>query len=218
MGLAIATRQMAWFFVPFYLVLVARHFGWREAIRRSSLIALAFLALNGPFIVQSPGSYVSGVMGPMTDPMFPLGVGVIALFVSNVLPMLPKMAFTLAEVGAWAGSVVGYAWGRFLTPAGGIVLAAIPLFFAWRSLITYFYLVPLLALAVTMAERRASPLIPGRRRSRPCQSFGLADSGAAGRGRHRQEGVPLAGRQPPPPAWRTAPQAVKLLSRRVPQV
>jgi hypothetical protein len=157
MGLAVATRQMAWFFVPFYLVMVTRQFGLREALRRSSLIALAFLTLNAPFLVQSPGSYVSSVMGPMTDPMFPLGVGVIALFVSSVVPMLPKMAFTLAELGAWAGSVTAYARFRFLTPASGVVLAALPLLFAWRSLITYFYLVPLLALAVAMAESRSRP-------------------------------------------------------------
>ena len=157
MGLAAATRQMAWFFVPFYLVMVTRRFGLREAIRRSSLIGLVFLTLNAPFIVQSPGSYISSIMGPVTDPMFPLGVGVIALFVSNVVPMLPKMAFTLAELGAWAGSFAAYARFRFLTPASGVVLAALPLFFAWRSLITYFYLVPLLALAVVMVESPSRP-------------------------------------------------------------
>jgi hypothetical protein len=157
MGLAVATRQMAWFFVPFYLIVVTREFGLREAVRRTSLIALTFLALNAPFIVQSPASYVSSVMGPMTDPMFPLGVGIIALFVSNVVPMLPKLAFTLAELAAWTGSVFAFARFRLLTPASGVMLAGLPLFFAWRSLITYFYLVPLLALAVTMAESTSRP-------------------------------------------------------------
>jgi hypothetical protein len=40
----------------------------------------------------------------MTDPMFPLGVGIIALFVSNVLPMLPKVVFSLLEAAAWIGA------------------------------------------------------------------------------------------------------------------
>jgi uncharacterized membrane protein len=151
MGLAIAVKQIAWFFLPFYLVLVARHFGWREATRRGSIMALLFLLLNGPFILQSPSAYVASVSGPMADPMFPLGIGIMALFASNLLPMLPKLAFTVAEFASWAGGACAFLGTRYLTPATGVVLAALPLFFAWRSLVNYFYLVPLLALAVVLA-------------------------------------------------------------------
>lgn len=153
MGLAVGTKQLAWFFVPFYLIMIARHFGWREAMRRAGIVAAVFFALNAPFILQSPNAYVSSIAGPMSDPMFPLGMGIIALFVSNVLPMLPKAAFTLAEFGVWTGSALAFLRTRYLTSASGIVLAALPLFFAWRSLVNYFYLVPLLALAAVLAAR-----------------------------------------------------------------
>jgi len=151
MGLAIGTKQLAWFFVPFYLILVIRRYGWREGLRRSGLLALVFLVMNGPFIAQTPDGYLSSVSAPMADPMFPLGIGAIALFVSGTLPMLPKLAFTVTELAVWVGSMLAVVRTRYLTAASGVVLAALPLFFAWRSLVNYFYLVPLLALAVALA-------------------------------------------------------------------
>ena len=157
LGIAVAIKQLAWFFLPFYVVLMIRRFGWREALRRSGLVVLVFLATNGPFIAQSPGAYLASVSGPMSDPLFPLGIGVIALFVSNVLPMIPKVAFSLAEIVCWVTGAGLFARWRALTPASAVILAALPLFVAWRSLVNYFYLVPLLALAVALADRRPRP-------------------------------------------------------------
>ena len=154
MGLALGTKQLAWFFLPFYLALVVRHFGWRQAARRSVIMGALFLLLNGPFIALSPASYFSSIAAPMTDPLFPLGIGIVALFVGNVLPMMPKLAFTIAEVGAWAAAVVASVRVRLLVPASAAALACLPLFFAWRSLINYFYLAPLLTLAIVLADDR----------------------------------------------------------------
>jgi uncharacterized membrane protein len=154
MGLSASTKQLAWFFMPFYLLLVWRRLGAREAARRSAIMAAVFLVTNGPFIVQSPSGYLASVSGPMSDPMFPLGIGVIALFVSGLLPMAPKIAFTVVEAASWLLSVGSFLRSRYLTPASGVVLGALPLFFAWRSLVNYFYLVPLLALAAVLADAR----------------------------------------------------------------
>lgn len=151
MGLAIATKQLAWFFLPFYVLLILRRYGWQEACRRCALMGAVFLALNLPFIIQSPRGYVTSISAPMTDPMFPLGIGAIALFVGNLLPLLPKVAFTIAELGAWAGGVALSIRVRALAPAAVAVFAVFPLFFAWRSLVNYFYLVPLLTLAIVLA-------------------------------------------------------------------
>lgn len=152
MGLAVGTKQLAWFFLPFYFILIIRQYGWREGLRRSAIITAVFLLLNGPFILWSPISYVTSLAGPMSDPMFPLGVGIIALFVSNLLPLLPKVAFTVMEAVTWFSGVAA-SWNfRRLPAATGLVLGALPLFFAWRSLVNYFYLVPLLALAVILAD------------------------------------------------------------------
>ena len=151
MGLAIATKQLAWFFVPFYVILVIRRFGYREALKRAGIMTGVYVLLNGWFIVKSPGAYMSSIMGPMWDPMFPMGIGVISLFVSGLLPMLPKVAFGVTEVLAWGGGAYAFWRSRLLAPASVAALAALPLFFAWRSLVNYFYLVPLLALAITLA-------------------------------------------------------------------
>jgi uncharacterized membrane protein len=152
MGLAVATKQLAWFFLPFYLLLIVREYGWREGLRRSGFMAAVFLVLNLPFILQSPGAYIASIAAPMSDPMFPLGIGVVALFVSNVLPMLPKVAFTVAEISAWGTGLLAAARFRVLAPAAAAALSALPLFFAYRSLVNYFYLVPLLVLGIMLAD------------------------------------------------------------------
>jgi hypothetical protein len=151
MGLACGTKQLAWFFAPFYLILTAREFGWREALRRGGLMTGITLLMNAPFILRAPEAYFASIGAPMTDPMFPMGIGIIALFVANALPMLPKVAFTVMELLAWLGSSATYARSKLVTPAAAAVFAALPLFFAWRSLVNYFYLVPLLVLAITFA-------------------------------------------------------------------
>lgn len=153
MGIAAGTKQLTWFFLPFYVLLIAHQLGWREAARRLAIIAGVFAVFNGPFILRSPSNYFWSIGGPVVDPMFPLGVGIIALFVSNGLPVLPKLAFTIMELGSWAGGAMGAARTRLFATAGtGAILGALPLFFAWRSLVNYFYLVPLLALAIVLAE------------------------------------------------------------------
>jgi uncharacterized membrane protein len=164
-GLSLAIKQLAWFFIPFYLVLIAQRYGAREALRRSAVMGGVFLLLNGPFIIASPSAYVASISAPMSDPMFPLGIGIVSLFVANVLPMVSKLAFTLAELGAWAGGALASWRLPRLSPAAAAVLAALPLFFAYRSLLNYFYLVPLLTLGILLAEQRrdaASPQLPAQ--------------------------------------------------------
>jgi hypothetical protein len=57
------------------------------------------------------------------------------------------VAYTAAE--AMAGIIcLVVAWrSRRTSPELGAVLAIVPLFFAWRSLFSYFFLLPLFALA-----------------------------------------------------------------------
>jgi len=154
MGVAAGTKQLAWFFLPFYFILIWRRFGWREALRRAGIITGIFLLMNGPFILWSPGAYFDSIATPMVEPMFPLGVGLIAIFVVHGLPTVPKVMFTLLEGASWVGGWVTTACARYLTPAVGVALAALPLFFAWRSLVSYFYLIPILALGVILTENR----------------------------------------------------------------
>jgi uncharacterized membrane protein len=169
MGLAVATKQIAWFFLPFYLILIVRQFGVREALRRSGVIVGLYVLMNAYFIAESPGSYLAGISGPMSDPMFPLGTGIIALFVAGFLPMVSKAAFALMEMGAWIGGVAYTARTRVLFPATVAALGALPLFFAWRSLANYFYLVPVLALAVYYASSQRDRVLDANTTALPTE-------------------------------------------------
>jgi hypothetical protein len=162
-GLAIAAKQLAWFFLPLYAVFVWRQRGWREAVLRLFGAGAVFLAINLPFMVNAPQAWLAGVLAPQVDPMFPLGSGLVRPSLAGVFPLAPSVVYAGLELLAL---VLGVAWfwrSRTYTAGLGIVLAVLPLFFAWRSLTTYFYFVTLAAFVLTIAlseskERLSKPL------------------------------------------------------------
>jgi uncharacterized membrane protein len=152
-GLAIATKQNAWFFLPFYLLFVYQRRGVRDALMRAGLALLLFLAVNLPFIVMDGGAWVAGVLAPLRDPMFPEGAGVIALSIGHLLPFLPRAAYTALEGVTMVGALLWYARSGRERPEAALVLAVLPLFLAWRSLPTYFYFCAL-PVALLLASAR----------------------------------------------------------------
>ena len=159
LGLALASKQIAWFFAPFYLVLIWRQRGPREAGLRLAIAGSVALAINLPFIIWSPGAWLAGVLAPMADPMFPLGVGLVNLSSSHLLPYLPGWVYLSLEAGAMAAMLVYY-WRICRTcPEAALLLAVVPLFLAWRSLPSYFSCTafPLFVLmAARVKSRRAA--------------------------------------------------------------
>ena len=146
-GIAIAAKQLAWFFAPFLFIAVVTEQGWRTALRRSVEALAVFALTNLPFIAADPVAWVAGVLAPVRDPMFPRGAGVIFLATNGLLPLWPQVTYTLAE-GAGLLICVAIAWRqRRRSPELGIVLPLLPLFFAYRSLFSYFFLLPLFAFA-----------------------------------------------------------------------
>ncbi|HEY3991770.1 MAG TPA: glycosyltransferase 87 family protein [Ktedonobacteraceae bacterium] len=138
LGLAVASKQLAWFFVPFYLILIWRQYNLREAILRVVLAGGLALAINLPFILWNPTAWLSGILAPMADPMFPLGVGFINLSSYHLLPYLPSWCYLLLEASAMVG-MLAYYWRICRTcPEAAMLLAVLPLFLAWRSLSSYF--------------------------------------------------------------------------------
>ncbi|HEX78855.1 MAG TPA: DUF2029 domain-containing protein, partial [Dehalococcoidia bacterium] len=55
MGMAIAIKQVAWFFLPFYLILIFREEGFRKTLYSMAIIAGCFLVLNVPYIIGDHG-------------------------------------------------------------------------------------------------------------------------------------------------------------------
>jgi hypothetical protein len=156
LGLALAAKQLAWFSAPFYAVLIWREQGWRAALRRLAGAGAVFAAINLPFVLNNPRAWVSGVLAPQLDPMFPLGNGLIRLSLSGIFPLAPAPVYTALEVFVMAVALLWYWRNCLRAPALGYALAVAPLFFAWRSLTTYFYFVALPALALLLSARRPS--------------------------------------------------------------
>ena len=147
LGIALATKQIAWFFAPFWIIAVVTERGWRAAARDLGIAAGIFALTNLPFIVHDAQAWILGILTPAIEPMFARGAGLIFLFTNGALPLGPAIAYTLAEAATGIICLV-IAWRtRRTSPELGAVLAIVPLFFAWRSLFSYFFLLPLFALA-----------------------------------------------------------------------
>ncbi|MBX5449291.1 hypothetical protein [Thermogemmatispora sp.] len=189
LGLAIATKQPAWFSTPFYLIMVWRLYQPWEAVRRLGIAALTALTVNLPFIVWNPGAFVAGVLAPLNDPMFPLGVGIINLSATHLIPYLPEKVYLVFELIAMAAALIWYWQICRSRPEAAFFLAVVPLFFAWRSLSSYFYCAafPLFVLQVARLRRKAT--VRGRgREHHPVQRPGSG------------EPFPVLGEQRPLPA------------------
>jgi len=154
LGLACAYKQYAWGFVPFFAVDAVLAEGWGEAVWRGAIALGAFLLPNGPYLVASPLAWFTSLWLPISEPLFPQGMGVIALSLGHLLPFGPPALYALLEVAAF-GVTLGVAirW-RVQLGAGVLVLALIPLFFAFRSIPSYFAFAPWLALYAVQCRAR----------------------------------------------------------------
>jgi uncharacterized membrane protein len=135
--------------------------GWRDLWQRGGVMAAVFIGFNLPFILLSPGDWVTGVLGPIHDPLFALGVGLVDLSVAKVLPLFPATVYLVLEVAAYIAAFAFFTRRCLTAPALALLLPLVPMAFAWRSLHTYFMFLPLLAIAalVTM-EREAQTETP----------------------------------------------------------
>ncbi|HTI13375.1 MAG TPA: glycosyltransferase 87 family protein [Dictyobacter sp.] len=156
LGLAMATKQISWYFVPFYIILILQHYNWKEMIYRISISGGLALAINLPFIMWDPYTFYAGIMAPVRDPMFPMGVGLIGLSCTHLLPYFPEWVYSALEYGAIAATI--YVYWRICrkAPTAALLLAVIPLFFAWRSLSSYFYCVAFPIFMVMLAQTSVS--------------------------------------------------------------
>ena len=163
LGGACAIKQTAWIAAPFYLLWVWRAYGRSEAMRRGVVALGTFLVINLPWIVMSPGAWLSSLLLPVSLPLLPDGSGVIGLSLTGILPLAPSWVYALLELAALAAALLWYwrAWPRY--PFAGLILPLVPLFFAWRSSERYFELLPVVAvlaavLSLTELRHKHTPL------------------------------------------------------------
>jgi hypothetical protein len=154
LGLGCAFKQYCWLFAPFFLLDALYRHGWREALKRGLIAAAAFLAPNLPFIAQNPHAWLASIFLPLSSSLFPQGMGLVALSLGRFLPGWPHLFYAVAELIAFAGAL--WLSIRYRKEVGGAVLllALIPLIFAFRSPANYFAIMPWLALYVMLMRQR----------------------------------------------------------------
>lgn len=156
MGVAVATKQVAWFFLPFYFVWIFRDTGLKPAMLSIATVSGVFLVVNAPFILRDPGLWIASIMAPVADPMFPLGVGIVNLVTSGVLDIRSPLIFAVIELVVGILAVTWYYFNCRRYPHTGPVLAMLPLFFAWRSLWPYFYYTGIVVLSAVLIDEYAA--------------------------------------------------------------
>jgi uncharacterized membrane protein len=162
LGLAAATRQQAWLFLPFLLYL-----GWREGrwqdLRYRALAALAmFLACNVPFMLQNPGDWLSGVLAPVLDPLFAQGVGLVGLTAVLLQQQLgPPILYVALVIAAYIFACKLFLRRCLASPGLAMLLPILPLALGWCSPRTFFVILPLLAMAVLTSLDQADGVRTG---------------------------------------------------------
>jgi len=146
LGLACAVKQTAWPLAPLYAIIVWRRHGARAALAHLGIAAGAFLLPNLPFIIASPGAWAASLALPLTLPIFPSGMGLVALGRAGVLPLLAPAAYAALELLALAAVALWYATARTLPPSAlALLLGLLPFALAWHSLFAYVIALPALA-------------------------------------------------------------------------
>ncbi|MCL2150556.1 MAG: hypothetical protein FWH51_06510 [Dehalococcoidia bacterium] len=167
LGLAAATKQIAWFFVPFFLILVLRTMGLKKAVLAAGMVGAAFFALNAPFIIMDARLWVSSVLAPMGSNIFPLGVGLISLVTGGYWHLDNALLFGVMEVAVGLICVVWYYFNCRRVPHTALVLAVVPLLFAWRSLWAYFFYLDVILIAAVIINEYGARAVLGKAAAPP---------------------------------------------------
>ena len=161
-GLAAADRQPAWFFVPFYLLIVWKRDGRGEALRRGAIAAALFAIPNLPFAVMAPDAFFNGVSAPMLGALEPYGVGFVGFGTNALMPLLPRGVYGALSVLLFVGLLWLLARRWRDLPNAALIFPSVSLWFAWRSLQNYFSFAGVFAMAgdeaVVTGESTDEPL------------------------------------------------------------
>jgi hypothetical protein len=146
LGLAIGSNELAFFFLPAYVLISYRLTG-----RGPRLISAALTLIIGvvPWLIRYPDA-LSAIWHNLSAPTFPLGYGPIELVLAGLLKP-PPSDLMLGLTAVAMVLILLWGWRRpgWRIAAGVLVLSAFWL--SWRSLDEYMAQIPLLALAAALA-------------------------------------------------------------------
>jgi len=154
MGIAVATKQTAWFFLPFYLIMAYKTTSLMRIVGAAAVISGVFLAFNLPFMISDLSLWFRSVFTPMDRQMFPLGVGIVTLVTGGILDIRSPWIFNEMEFVVMLVLIIWYFRYYKQYACMGPLLAVLPLFFAWRSLWPYFFYTGIIMLALILDEQQ----------------------------------------------------------------
>ena len=150
MAVVVAIKQITWFLLPFYLIVIFRTMGWRRLLAVFAIIVGVFIAANAWFFASAPELWLSSIFAPVAGKMFPLGVGAISLVTGGLFTVQSPLIFSIMEFGVFALAIIWYFFYCRRYPDTAPVLSVLPLFFAWRSLWGYFFYVDIIVLGAIL--------------------------------------------------------------------
>jgi uncharacterized membrane protein len=151
MGICVATKQTAWFFIPFYLIAAYKTYKLTQMGLMTVIIAGIFSVLNLPFMIGNIDVWVRSVFTPMSGDMYPLGVGLITTVTSGLINIHSPMIFDILEFLVLGAGIIWYFRYYKKYALIGPLLATIPLFFAWRSLWPYFFYTGIIIISMILS-------------------------------------------------------------------
>jgi uncharacterized membrane protein len=168
LGLACAVKQQPWFAVPFVTMFVVLQTSRNSPSHSSArpmytlalflpMLGLGFLLPNLPFILWSPRAWLQGVIGPASLDLIPDGQGLVILQNQGVLAlsraqfgilMVFVLIFLCLAYFAYFDRIKNLLW----------LLPSFVLFFAYRSLHTYFvFWLPIAAMWIDLEFGSSEP-------------------------------------------------------------
>ncbi len=153
LGLAASVNQLAWFAIPFFLVLTLREEGRKRALQALAMALIVFLLINGYFILQNPKAFIVDVLGVFgTSKLLPGGPNIAQLFISSYgVPLWVPAAITAVTFITFLA--LFYLYTATLRP----MIAIVPIFIfflSWRNLEYYgLAFIPLMLVLCYCAEK-----------------------------------------------------------------
>ena len=156
LGVACAIKQTAWFVAPALLILALRG-GRTRDLRYPAGALLGFAALNVPFIAAGPSAWITGILRPQLQPVFPFGFGPGAFVPAGSSAALVFSVLMILAV--MAGCVWCAVAPRRWAPAG-IIVSSLGLWVGPRSLGNYVALLGVIAVCAVAgsAVTRSAPV------------------------------------------------------------
>ena len=155
-GLAASTIQLAWFALPFMLVLIWKEYGKERMIKTIVIALIAFLVVNGYFILIGPKQFISNVFGLFGPSKILLsGTDLMQIFVRSYGVTLWAVA-AISLMILLSSIILYYLYPSTLKPFLAIVPAFI-FMLSWRNLLLYS--LPFVPILIYMCyEKDAKPV------------------------------------------------------------